>query len=323
VRRFSRILVYTEVADATALAQVVELAATHDASVSVCDVVPHAPALPDPTGTLSHLEELNVRFAFERLRTLCAPYANRIDLDYTVLTGVPFLAITEQVMLQDFDLVVHVCEPEDGVGLNPTGMHLMRKCPAAVWSLSPEYAAPPASILLAVDRRVDATGASTKKMAHAQVTAAAALTSGRDVRLHVVHAWQPYGEELLDHPRSGLTPDVVDTYVDVHRQNHEEWLSDLADELSRIAPQCTIETHLERGAAVDVIHRIADDIAAELIVMGTIGTSTVPGVLIGTSAEGILAHSRIPVLALKPRGFATPLQFTNAATQHVSSEASG
>ncbi|MFN3163272.1 MAG: universal stress protein, partial [Pseudohongiellaceae bacterium] len=63
----------------------------------------------------------------------------------------------------------------------------------------------------------------------------------------------------------------------------------------------------------------AENIAADLIVMGTIGTSIVPGILIGMSAEALLSVTNTPVLTVKTKDFVTPLQISSAARDTQSS----
>ncbi len=309
MRRFRNILVYAEAADAQRLAGVVELAREHGAALSVCDVVASPPALPDPDGAIVRLKTVSMQLAYERLSALCAPYSRDYAIDYTVLTGTPFLAVTEQVMMQDFDLVVHISDPGKSGGLNPTGMHLVRKCPCPVWSLPGVPAYRPRNIVIAVDRNLGDSSARTTAMALAQASMAASVAPGNATRLHVVHAWQPFAEELLDHELSGLSATDVDSYVDAQDEDHRQWLEDLGRKLAQEAPDCSVRTYLRRGDVTDVVPELAVETGAELIVMGTIGTSDVPGVLIGTSAEGILSTTCLPVLALKPLGFKSPLRF--------------
>ncbi len=311
--RFHNILVYAEAADAASFEHIVALALEQGARLSVCDVITPPPAVPDHDGTVARLKAVSWELAFERLRTLCAPHSKTLDIDYTVLTGVPFLAVTEQVMQQGFDLVVHLSPERQTAGLNPTGMHLMRKCPSAVWSLpaTPEPRRP-ANILIAVDRNLSGSGATTDTLVLAQTVAASSVAAGDGARLHLVHAWRPFGEALLNHCRAGLSADEIERYVAAQARDHELWFSALADTLAEEAPNCVIERHLCRGHAPDVVATVLAETGAELIVMGTIGTSVVPGVLIGTSAEAILSRTRASVLALKPTTFTSPLRFGSA-----------
>jgi len=45
-----------------------------------------------------------------------------------------------------------------------------------------------------------------------------------------------------------------------------------------------------------------------LVVIGTVGRSGVPGLLIGNTAEKVLSTVDCSVLTLKPEGFETPIE---------------
>jgi nucleotide-binding universal stress UspA family protein len=312
MKLFRNILVYAETADLDSLERVLELARRNDATVSVCDVVKPAPGLPDPNGTIARLKTLRWQMAFERLHSLCASHLAHGGLDYTVLTGNPFLAVAEQVIQQRFDLVVHISDPEvDGQHpiLNPVGMHLVRKCPCAVWTMHPGRESDASGIVLAVDRDVVKANPKAESLRQKLASTAEILAAAWGERLHIVHAWEPFAEELLQHPRVRLAADEVETYADAQREDHLIWLEDFAETLRRNTSGVEVQTHLVRGAATQVVPEVAQETGAGLIVMGTIGTSVVPGVLIGTNAEAILSSTPTSVLALKPQGFASPLRF--------------
>jgi nucleotide-binding universal stress UspA family protein len=310
---FRNILVYAETPDAACFEQVVEFAVHHGATLSVCDVIEPAPGF-DPDGVASRLKSLAWSLTFERLRALCAPHASRMALDYAVLTGNPFLAVTEQVIKQHFDLVVHISEAAPdapGAALNPTGMHLVRKCPCAVWALHPQREARSRSILLAVDRD-RAAGGVADAFALELAATAATLAEARGAKLHLVHAWSAYGEVLLRHPRAALADAEIERYLQAQSEDHAAWFADFARRAAGSGARVEIEEHLLRGSPVQVIPELARTLQAALVVMGTIGTSSLPGVLIGTTAEAVLSAAETPVLALKPRGFTSPIQFTDA-----------
>jgi nucleotide-binding universal stress UspA family protein len=46
----------------------------------------------------------------------------------------------------------------------------------------------------------------------------------------------------------------------------------------------------------------------DLIVMGTVGRTGIPGFLIGNTAETVLRQVNCSVLAVKPEGFVTPVK---------------
>ena len=61
------------------------------------------------------------------------------------------------------------------------------------------------------------------------------------------------------------------------------------------------------GYADQVIPELANDIKADLVVMGTVVRTGLPGFLMGNTAEGILNQLDCSVLAIKPEGFVTPV----------------
>ena len=52
---------------------------------------------------------------------------------------------------------------------------------------------------------------------------------------------------------------------------------------------------------------MAEREAVELTVMGTVGRTGIPGMIIGNTAEAILSRVKCSVLAVKPPDFETPV----------------
>ena len=129
--------------------------------------------------------------------------------------------------------------------------------------------------------------------------------------MHVVHAWSPYGEALLDHPGDGLAGGEIERYLQAQRDDHAAWFEALERRIACESGDVELEMHLVHGSAAQVIPSLARETRAGLVVMGTVGTSSVPGVLIGTTAEAVLSAVEAPVLALKPGGFTSPIQFND------------
>ena len=59
--------------------------------------------------------------------------------------------------------------------------------------------------------------------------------------------------------------------------------------------------------AYDVV-RMANELKADLIVVGTIGRRGVEGLLLGNTAESVLTHCDCDVLTVKPAGFVSPIK---------------
>jgi nucleotide-binding universal stress UspA family protein len=92
------------------------------------------------------------------------------------------------------------------------------------------------------------------------------------------------------------------------RESRQETAQKLRTFLSKagepISPGCV---RLVKGRASAVIPRFAKKHAVDLVVMGTVGRSGIPGLLIGNTAEQILTHLESSVLTLKPAEFVSPV----------------
>ena len=67
------------------------------------------------------------------------------------------------------------------------------------------------------------------------------------------------------------------------------------------------QTHLLKGSARKEIPVLAKEIDVDLIVMGTVGRTGIPGFIMGNTAETILHQIDCSVLAIKPPAFITPV----------------
>ena len=68
----------------------------------------------------------------------------------------------------------------------------------------------------------------------------------------------------------------------------------------------SIRTELVRGVPQDVIPAYVAAHAIDLVVMGTLARTGVPGLIIGNTAERVLHRLKGSVLAIKPPGFRAP-----------------
>lgn len=72
-------------------------------------------------------------------------------------------------------------------------------------------------------------------------------------------------------------------------------------------PGIDLQQHLVRGRPSDLIVSFAQDNDVGLLVMGTVGRTGIPGLLIGNTAERVIDLVRCSILALKPQGFVSPV----------------
>ena len=67
------------------------------------------------------------------------------------------------------------------------------------------------------------------------------------------------------------------------------------------------QIHLIKGGARKEIPELAEQLKADVIVMGTVARTGVPGFIMGNTAETILNQINCSVLAIKPSEFKTPV----------------
>ena len=143
----------------------------------------------------------------------------------------------------------------------------------------------PAKILLATDGSEDATLA-------ARVAASVSATTGREV--HVVHVL----ERLPRYTYPGVTPEIY-SFVDNERKERAMELLARATDRVRNEGAKVAEAHLREGPIVDEILDASNELQVGLIVMGSRGLGWVKNLLLGSVSEGVVHHSRCPVLVTR------------------------
>jgi nucleotide-binding universal stress UspA family protein len=105
--------------------------------------------------------------------------------------------------------------------------------------------------------------------------------------------------------RYGLPSEECERVFRTSRENYERRFERcLADvDLSGVE----VASRVLAGPPGVRIPEYATEKDVELIVMGTLGRTGIAGLLIGNTAETILAQVECPVLAVKPEGFVTPV----------------
>ena len=325
-----KILVYAEVDDGSSLQQVVDYALDSGSTITVCEVVPAPPRNSDSQGVIERVYECRWALAFQRLRQICDRFSEHMEIDYGVFSGEPFIAITEQVQEQGFDLVAHIssfsADDAPFATLNATGMHLMRKCPCAVWAIRAGTNSTNSDIVVALDRDRGPQADRAELFGQRIISTALEHARARGGSLHIVHAWEPFGLELLDHPSLALSTEEREFYCSQQRVETESWFYELLSQFASEAPsqaegveqtsatrqwlgenKVEITSSLLFAKPLAAIKSVLFETQAGLLVLGNVGSSSHPGVLIGPTTESLLAQCAVPTLALKPADYVSPL----------------
>lgn len=302
MRRFRSILFCPLAArdNAAAGRRLGELAVANGATLTLFGVAPHPSALQRIRHRRDHIAAVREALDRETVDRLERARPAIAGLDPVIETagGNPAVRIIERVVTGGHDLLVVTT---DGDSRDPTVNHLLRKCPCPVWVIRPTRART-TRVLAAVDP--DPAQADLNRTV---LELAASMAEIQDGELHLVHAWQLYGEEVMRHSAFMHTPEgeirtMLREEETIHRAAVDEMLAEggLDDRPWRI--------HLHHGEPAEVVPDVTRRHRINLLVMGTVGRTGLSGLLIGNTAESILDQVRCSVIAVKPSGFVTPIR---------------
>ncbi|WP_164104259.1 universal stress protein [Candidatus Laterigemmans baculatus] len=304
---FSRILLYTGTDNLdVALSRSVQLAIENGATLTLMDVVRPVPRGGGMISDLASADELErevVAETRERLLQLASEYSDTgVTFDVVVAIGKPAVEIIRQVIRGQHDLVVKTASGRRPlVRLFGSVMTaLLRDCPCPVWALKPDVHGAFDCVLAAVDP--EAEDEEHRALNLQILELALAICRREDAVLHLVGVWDLWMEPSLRR-RAG------DAEIDALLVQREQELRAAFEALLEPLRTATdrVELHIRRGVPAETIRTVADEIEADLMVLGTVCRSGVAGFLIGNTAEQVLAEATCSVLAVKPEGYVSPV----------------
>lgn len=212
----------------------------------------------------------------------------------------PFEQIIEQVVNNGYDIVIKGTHQHDklkSVIFTPTDWHILRKCPCPVLLVKEHLWPDNGNIVAALNIGSDEE---EHNLLNEKITAEAKqLTKVMNANLHLVNSYpgtpvniaieipefnaSDYNRSMLKHHETAM-------------QNHAQ--------VFNIAKE---NTHIKEGLPEDVIQNIANELDAELVILGTVGRTGLSAALIGNTAEHVIDRLNCDVLALKPDGYISPL----------------
>ncbi|HUG17887.1 MAG TPA: universal stress protein [Planctomycetaceae bacterium] len=233
-----------------------------------------------------------------------------VEAAFELLRGSAFLEIIRKVMRDEYNLLIKAAQPTrviHQVLFGHLDRQLIRKCPCPVWIEKPSNRKRHDTILAAVDPTPFLDHPDYDPLREELNTSilqfSLLLAQTEDAAFHVVHVW-PFDLEMSLQTRTGLSDEVIAQVAASIRKKHETALKRLvAPFLGHIT-----QMHVLKGTAGAEIARLAQTENADLIVMGTICRGGIEGLLIGNTAETVLDQVDCSVVALKPRGFVSPVQ---------------
>lgn len=306
MKPFKNILYVAEetVDQVSAVARSVSMAENNQAKLTVIDVIPPVVG-PQLSDAVNHHKQ--------KLESLIKPYRNRVKIQIDVLVGTVFLEVIRSVLRNEYDLVVKAAEDTDFMKrlFGSVDMHLLRKCPCALWLIKTPEKSNYNHILAAVDFDPLQAVSSDQTLNSEILDRAAAFALFDTAFLHLVHAWDAFAEKSMI-ARGDIASEIIAAHVHKQQLIHEKGLYRLGEALrdrigtnayNKLSPRF----HLPKGPAKKLIASLAAELRTDLVVMGTVARTGISGLIIGNTAEAILGQLTCSVLAIKPLGFKTPV----------------
>jgi universal stress protein E len=310
MNRFRNILFVADdsTGEQAALSRILQVARQTGANVTVMQVMMPVAANVD-IGVTMDFDDLQQRVndeARERLKRLIKSCTRAVPPPAMVVReGIDYIEVIREVLRGQHDLVARAASADSGLGqilFGTLDMQLLRKCPCPVLIMKPRRKIVHPHVLAALD--IDDHGRTGEAMRADILDHAASIAGFEEGSLDILNAWYlPYeynmrNEEKIRHLKT------VDLLIKDLRTRKRRKLEALAARWEALEPR----THLVKGVPHQVIPRFARDHGIDLVVMGTVGRSGIKGFFMGNTAEKILHSLNCSVLAIKPKGFKSPVR---------------
>ena len=282
------------------------LAENNQARLTLLDVIEPVDIPQDLTMRFGFdLQDMLIQKRLEELEQLAEPFRTPDCLIYSkAFFGTAFIEVIKAVASYGYDLVIKSAKSSDGLSdriLGSTDLHLLRKCPCPVWVDRPGAAAHYRQVLAAVDPMAPPHD----NCATLVMDLATSLARRESAQVKVVHAWKVNGESMLRDGRFRLSQTELDLLLNETEKRHRDRLQGLLKDYDLEVDDAGI--FVVKGEASVAIHQVSIDQNADLIVMGTLGRSGIPGLFIGNTAEDVLQNTTASILAVKPPSFVSPV----------------
>ncbi len=196
----------------------------------------------------------------------------------------PWLAIVHEALRRESDLVLmgKHDQREDGSRLGSVAREVLRNCPGSVWVVDPAAPVEPRKVLAATD---------LSEVGSKAIRVAAQIAAKSGGELHVAHAFQlSLEEQLSQHDMDRIRDEAVQA---VQAQLEAEGVE--------------AKTHVGCSAPVRALLSLESNLGIDLLVLGTLSRAGVPGLLVGNTAEKVLAKASCSLVTVKPEGFVSPV----------------
>jgi len=289
------------------LKQALSLARNNNAPLGVLVVCPEFPEkFPDYRKkyeeSLIDQAEASIRSTKEAIRL----EDGAVDISIELISDkTPSIKIIQYVLQHGHDLLIKEAELREGGGYKAIDMELLRKCPCPI-CISRPIAHSRQHIQVAVAIDPESTEQAAEDLSKRMLELSRSLADSCSGELNIISCWDYEFESYLRHSVWVKVPDaeIAETVLGA-QQEHRTALEKLI-KASGISGNHRV--HHLRGSAEECIPSFVKNKKIDILVMGTVARTGIPGFIIGNTAENIVQKLSCSLMALKPQGFVSPVK---------------
>ncbi|MGF1787198.1 universal stress protein UspE [Photobacterium swingsii] len=212
----------------------------------------------------------------------------------------PYEAVIAEVFSNHHDIVIKATHEHDKLGsviFTPTDWHLLRKCPCPVLMVKEHKWPDKGKIIASVNLAADSE--THEALNDCIINEAKRFADTLNAEVNIVNAYPSTPVNItIELPEFDPA-----SYTDAVRGHHLTSMKALRQKHGIPEEQtCVVE-----GLPEDVIPRVAEELDAEMVILGTTGRTGLSAIFIGNTAEHTIDSLNCDLLALKPEGYISPL----------------
>ncbi|NPU92363.1 MAG: universal stress protein [Gammaproteobacteria bacterium] len=310
MRRFQNIVYVSDGVhdEIDGLKQALSLARNNNAHLKVLVIYPELPST--LTAYRANLEQAlsqQVQASIQSAQTALLAGATPARVTVVMISNsTPATLAIQHVLRDGHDLLIKAASRhEPDTGFEASDMDLLRKCPCPVWLCRP-IACSRNEIHVAVAIDADSTEPAAQDLALQLLQVSRSLADSWSGKLSIISCWDfPYEDYLTNHPFINIPQEDVQRSVTTAEQEHRAALSAL---LQHSGIGGLWQEHNVRGAPEKRIPECLHASQVDILVMGTVARTGIPGFIMGNTAENVVQHIDCSLLAMKPAGFVSPVK---------------
>ena len=224
--------------------------------------------------------------------------ANRASMTKLVVAGKDYVEVIRQAIKDKSDLIIKSVNSKAAIHnalFGNADVRLMHFSPCPVMVLKPSRRRSLRTVAVAVDPTMESL--EVANLNSRLLEAGVSVSEAEGAELHLLH--------VLEHPLEEEKSTHKDAYKDLEQSlkaDAERRLGKLAENISHLK----VADHVLKGKPHSAIAKFVAKHDIDMLVMGSVARSGLPGLLVGNTAERIVNQIGCSVLVVKPDGWKSP-----------------